>query len=93
MLYAFSYVHLSMLMRNENNLSLRSSLASTTNSSWLSRFGLYAFGFYPQGKAYAVGIFLAGIPEKTVVWTANRDDPPVSSNAILMLNTEGRLVL
>jgi len=28
-------------------------------------------------------IFIAGIPEKTVVWTANRDGPPVSSNATL----------
>ncbi|KAJ0040228.1 hypothetical protein Pint_26606 [Pistacia integerrima] len=79
--------------RKQFNISLGSSLAPTTNSSWLSRSGLYAFGFYPQGKAYAVGIFLAGIPEKTVVWTANRDDPPVSGNASLLLNTEGRLVL
>ncbi|XP_031281152.1 G-type lectin S-receptor-like serine/threonine-protein kinase LECRK3 [Pistacia vera] len=75
------------------NIGLGSSLAPTKNSSWPSRSGLYAFGFYRQRKGYAVGIFLAGIPEKTVVWTANRDDPPVSSNATLLLNSEGRLVL
>ncbi|KAE7998016.1 hypothetical protein FH972_002595 [Carpinus fangiana] len=34
---------------------------------WLSRSGLYAFGFYKQGNGYAVGIFMAGIPKKTVV--------------------------
>ncbi|KAE7998294.1 hypothetical protein FH972_002852 [Carpinus fangiana] len=36
---------------------------------------------------------MAGIPEKTVVWTANRDDPPVSSNATLLFASDGRLVL
>ncbi|KAJ0097804.1 hypothetical protein Patl1_27823 [Pistacia atlantica] len=75
------------------NTSLGSFLAPTKNSSWLSRSGLYAFGFYLQGKGYAVGIFLAGIPEKTVVWTANRDYPPLSSNATLLLNSKGGLVL
>jgi hypothetical protein len=37
------------------------------NSTWLSRSGRYAFGFYKQGNGYAVGIFMARIPEKTVV--------------------------
>ncbi|KAJ0040703.1 hypothetical protein Pint_27178 [Pistacia integerrima] len=68
-------------------------LTARKNSSWLSRSGLYAFGFYPQGKGYAVGIFLTGIPEKTVAWTANQDDPPLSSNDTLLLNSGGRLVL
>ncbi|KAB1223471.1 G-type lectin S-receptor-like serine/threonine-protein kinase RLK1 [Morella rubra] len=60
---------------------------------WLSRSGLYAFGFYKQGNDYAIGIFLAGIPEKTVVWTANRDEPLVSSNATLLFETDGSLLL
>ncbi|GFY91236.1 receptor-like protein kinase 1 [Actinidia rufa] len=64
----------------------------TTNSSWWSPSGLYAFGFYQQDNGYYVGVFLAGIPEKTVVWTANRDDPPVPSNATLAF-TDGMLVL
>ncbi|KAJ0096531.1 hypothetical protein Patl1_27815 [Pistacia atlantica] len=79
--------------QRQSNISQGSSLTPSTNSSWLSRSKLYAFGFYPQGNGYAVGIFLAGIPEKTVVWTANRDDPPVPRNTTLLLNTEGRLVL
>ena len=37
-------------------------LTPTTNSSWPSNSGLYAFGFYKQGNGYAVGVFLAGIP-------------------------------
>jgi hypothetical protein len=77
----------------ESNVSRGSSLTPTTNSTWLSHSGLYAFGFYKRGNGYAVGIFIAGIPEKTVVWTANRDDPPVSSNATLRFASDGRLVL
>ncbi|KAF7129731.1 hypothetical protein RHSIM_Rhsim10G0140400 [Rhododendron simsii] len=80
--------------QRSTNISLSSSLAptGTNSSSWLSRSGLYAFGFYPQGSGYAVGVFAAGLPEKTVVWTAKRDNPPVPSNATLAF-TDGRLVL
>ncbi|GLT53964.1 hypothetical protein SLA2020_271980 [Shorea laevis] len=77
----------------QSNVSRGSSLTPTTNSTWLSQSGLYAFGFYKQGNGYAVGIFIAGIPEKTVVWTANRDDPPISGNATLLFASDGRLVL
>ena len=40
-----------------------------------------------------LGIFLNGIPEKTVVWTANRDEPPSPRTATLQFTTEGRLRL
>ncbi|CAA2986123.1 G-type lectin S-receptor-like serine threonine-kinase LECRK3 [Olea europaea subsp. europaea] len=76
-----------------SNISLVSSLTPSTNSSWLSASGLYAFGFYNVTNGYAVGIFLAGIPEKTVVWTANRDDPVSPSNVVLVLTNDGRLIL
>ncbi|KAK4850823.1 hypothetical protein QYF36_010067 [Acer negundo] len=77
------------------NISRGSSLTPTKTSSWLSSSSLYAFGFYQRGNGgYAVGVFLAGIPEKTVVWTALRDNPPVSANATLLFTAaEGRLVL
>ncbi|XP_059431452.1 G-type lectin S-receptor-like serine/threonine-protein kinase LECRK3 [Corylus avellana] len=77
----------------QSNVSRGSSLTPTTNSTWLSHSGLYAFGFYKQGNDYAVGIFIAGIPEKTVVWTANRDGLPVSNNTTLLFASDGRLVL
>ncbi|KAF5480646.1 hypothetical protein F2P56_001382 [Juglans regia] len=64
-----------------------------TNTSWLSHSGLYAFGFYKQGNGYAVGIFIAGIPQKTVVWTANRDDPPLPADVKLNFTSDGRLIL
>ncbi|KAK1371540.1 Receptor-like serine/threonine-protein kinase [Heracleum sosnowskyi] len=78
-----------------SNISQGSSLTPTGNSSWLSSSGLFAFGFYPQGdNRYGVGIFLAGLPlNKTVVWTANRDDPPVSNDVTLRLTMDGRLIL
>ncbi|KAK2664480.1 hypothetical protein Ddye_003054 [Dipteronia dyeriana] len=81
--------------RRPSNIRPGSSLTPTKNSSWLSSSGLYAFGFYqrPNG-GYAVGVFLAGIPEKTVTWTFRRDDPPVSANATLLFTAaDGRLVL
>ncbi|KAH9717747.1 Receptor-like serine/threonine-protein kinase [Citrus sinensis] len=81
--------------KQHSNISLGSSLSPIGNSSWRSSSGLYAFGFYQQrnGSSYYVGVFLVGIPEKTVVWTANRDNPPVSSDATLVFNSEGRIVL
>uniref|UniRef100_A0A2N9F2N8 Receptor-like serine/threonine-protein kinase n=1 Tax=Fagus sylvatica TaxID=28930 RepID=A0A2N9F2N8_FAGSY len=68
-------------------------LTPTTNSSWLSPSGLYAFGFYKQGNGYVVGVFLIGIPQKTVVWTANRDNPPLPDDVKLNFTSDGRLVL
>ncbi|PRQ49145.1 putative protein kinase RLK-Pelle-SD-2b family [Rosa chinensis] len=61
-------------------------------SSWLSSSGRFAFGFYPQGNGFAVGIRLLNPPNNTVVWTANRDDPPVSSNSTLKLTGDGLLL-
>ncbi|PWA53824.1 bulb-type lectin domain-containing protein [Artemisia annua] len=68
--------------------SLLTPTGATT--SWLSPSGLYAFGFYPQTHGYALGIYIAGIPERTVVWTASRDTLPVSKNATLYFTTDGR---
>jgi hypothetical protein len=79
--------------QNESIVNQGSFLTPTTKSSWLSRSGLYAFGFYQQSNGYAVGVFLAGIPEKTVVWTANRDDPPVLADATLNFTSDGRFIM
>ncbi|KAB2616947.1 G-type lectin S-receptor-like serine/threonine-protein kinase RLK1 [Pyrus ussuriensis x Pyrus communis] len=73
----------------QSNISRGSSLTPTTTSSWLSRSGVYAFGFYKQGNGYALGIFLAGIPQPTIVWTAKRDDPSLSSNVTLDFTSDG----
>ncbi|XP_041003916.1 G-type lectin S-receptor-like serine/threonine-protein kinase LECRK1 [Juglans microcarpa x Juglans regia] len=46
-----------------------------------------------SGNGYAVGIFVAGIRQKTEVWTANRDNPPVPGDVKLHFISNGRLVL
>ncbi|PON72504.1 S-receptor-like serine/threonine-protein kinase [Parasponia andersonii] len=78
--------------QRHSNISRGSSL-TPANSYWLSSSGLYAFGLYKQGNGFSVGIFLAGIRQKTVVWTANRDSSPVTGNVTLLFTSEGQLIL
>ncbi|KAL1325946.1 hypothetical protein HN51_035989 [Arachis hypogaea] len=68
--------------------------SNTTHPSWLSSSGHFAFGFYRHGDGhgYAIGIWLMGGTTNTVVWTTNRDDPPLSSNSTLQLTVEGLLL-
>ena len=78
---------------HSNVIPLGSSLSPIANrTSWLSPSGLFAFGFYPQGNGFAIGIWLVNHPENTTVWTANRDNRPVSSNATLNLTSDGLLL-
>ncbi|XP_062099729.1 G-type lectin S-receptor-like serine/threonine-protein kinase LECRK1 [Humulus lupulus] len=81
--------------QKENKISLGLSLSPNTNNSyWLSNSGKFAFGFYKiQNNGFAVGIWFEQINQKTIVWTANRDSPPLSIDDTLLLNSEGRLVL
>ncbi|XP_058099192.1 G-type lectin S-receptor-like serine/threonine-protein kinase LECRK3 [Magnolia sinica] len=72
------------------NITLESSLSATTQpTSWLSPSRLFGFGFYREGTSFKVGIWLETSPNKTTVWTANRDDPPVSGNSTLVLMNNG----
>ncbi|KAK7347513.1 hypothetical protein VNO80_22045 [Phaseolus coccineus] len=62
------------------------------HSSWVSPSGHFAYGFYPQGSGFAVGIWLisgASPPQKTIVWTANRDSFPLPANSTLNITTTG----
>ncbi|KAM3736037.1 hypothetical protein ACB098_10G132900 [Castanea mollissima] len=79
--------------QGESIVNLGSSLTPTSKSSWQSQSGVYAFGFYQQGNGYAVGVFFAGIPEKTVVWTFNRDEPPALASVTLNFTSDGRLIM
>ncbi|CAJ2630253.1 unnamed protein product [Trifolium pratense] len=61
---------------NDNTIELGSTIVAGTNSSWKSPSGDFAFGFYPLVSThYLVGIWFDKIPQKTLVWSANRDDP------------------
>ncbi|KAF2284369.1 hypothetical protein GH714_021155 [Hevea brasiliensis] len=75
---------------------LGSSLFPISHSTpWLSPSGRFAFGFYQQGTGFgfAVGIWLVGKQNTTVVWTSNRNDPPVSANSTIVLTEDGKLLL
>ncbi|CDP12775.1 unnamed protein product [Coffea canephora] len=77
-----------------NNITLGSKLFPQNTSSWLSPSGTFAFGFYKKADGFAVSIWLqTKTPEPIVTWTANRDDPPIPSDAYLELSREGRLLL
>ncbi|XP_039154660.1 G-type lectin S-receptor-like serine/threonine-protein kinase LECRK3 [Eucalyptus grandis] len=76
------------------SISLNSAIHPITHpTSWTSPSGHFAFGFYQEGGGFKVGIWMVRKSQNTTVWTANRDDPPVSSNAALELTPDGQLVL
>ncbi|XP_042481868.1 G-type lectin S-receptor-like serine/threonine-protein kinase LECRK3 [Macadamia integrifolia] len=80
--------------QRSSNISLGSSLSPSTNSSWLSSSGRFAIGFYPQGNGFAIGIWFAQIPQHTVIWNPLPDDQPyLSSNATLLLTSDGSFIL
>jgi hypothetical protein len=58
------------------NISLGSSLtAASDNLPWTSPSGEFAFGFQQVGDAgYLLAIWFNKIPERTIVWSANRND-------------------
>ncbi|KAK2646992.1 hypothetical protein Ddye_022187 [Dipteronia dyeriana] len=93
LLFAFSLS--SFAQETTNRIELGSSITAGSNSSWQSPSGEFAFGFYPLAN----GHFLAGIwfhkiqiPERTLVWSANRDDPAQFGSTI-NLTLNGQLVL
>ncbi|KAG6673978.1 hypothetical protein I3842_15G019000 [Carya illinoinensis] len=77
------------------NLSRGSSLSPTRNSSLFSQFGKFAFGLSPFGDGFVVGIWYyeLGTSQKTVVWIAYRNDPPISRNTTIGLTNDCRLIV
>uniref|UniRef100_A0A0A0LUY8 non-specific serine/threonine protein kinase n=1 Tax=Cucumis sativus TaxID=3659 RepID=A0A0A0LUY8_CUCSA len=50
--------------------------------------------FNPEGSKFKyLGIWYKNIPQRTIVWVANRDNPFVSSSAKLTFNEEGNVIL
>ena len=86
LLFSFS---ITTAQQRHSNISKTSSLTPTTDSLWFSPSGFFAFGFYHAEGGFAIGIILVGNPQNTIVWTANRDEPPVSSNVSLVFTVHG----
>lgn len=94
-LFLFSYANGRAQPILSQSISRNSSLYPKRNpTSRRSPSGYFASGFYQEGQGFSVAIWLSdGTPDKRVVWTANRDDPPVSANATLVLTDDGKLAL
>ncbi|KAJ8770836.1 hypothetical protein K2173_021751 [Erythroxylum novogranatense] len=81
--------------QSHSNFSLGSyvTASSNDNSSWVSPSGDFAFGFQkidPDG--FLLAIWFNKIPEKTVVWSANRNSL-VRVGSKVQLTADGLLVL
>ncbi|KAJ8759953.1 hypothetical protein K2173_010809 [Erythroxylum novogranatense] len=76
------------------NISLGSYLiASDDNSSWTSPSGDFAFGFWQvTGRGYLLAIWFNKVPERTIVWSANRNNP-VHGGSQVDLTIDGYLIL
>ena len=55
----------------------------------------FGLGFFTSGSSsyLYVGIWYLKIPERTVVWVANRDNPIKGSSGVLWIDAHGNLVL
>ncbi|KAE8706897.1 G-type lectin S-receptor-like serine/threonine-protein kinase RLK1-like [Hibiscus syriacus] len=96
LLFVVVSLHVNVIAQeNEPNIILPGSTlyAGKHPRSWPSPSGHFEFGFYRQGGGYAAGIWLVGRPENTTVWTANRNDPPVSASSTLEFTAQGTLLL
>ncbi|KAM7273755.1 hypothetical protein ACFE04_028419 [Oxalis oulophora] len=81
--------------QTHKNITLGSTLSAHHNddSSWVSPSGDFAFGFQQiENDGFLLAIWFNKISEKTVVWSANRDDL-VQKGSKLDLTTDGQLVL
>ncbi|KAI0507746.1 hypothetical protein KFK09_013874 [Dendrobium nobile] len=56
-------------------------------AAWFSRSRLFAFGFYPVEKEFAVGIWF--VPDNTVIWTADRDSDLLPESSKLNFTEDG----
>ncbi|XP_059432732.1 G-type lectin S-receptor-like serine/threonine-protein kinase LECRK1 [Corylus avellana] len=82
--------------QSSHSITPGSSLFPTTQpSSWISPSKRFAFGFFQlQGTTgFTVGIWLVGNHNTTVVWTAIRDYPAITSDARLDFTKDGLLLL
>ncbi|KAJ6325936.1 hypothetical protein OIU78_013098, partial [Salix suchowensis] len=76
------------------NVSLGSSLtAASGDLPWTSPSGEFAFGFQQVSDAgYLLSIWFNKIPERTIVWSANRNNLAQSGSTV-QLTADGQLVL
>lgn len=82
--------------QTENRIALGSSLlASDNSSSWKSPSGDFAFGFrlLDHQNLFLLAIWFDKIPDKTIVWYANGDNPAPKGSKLKLTNDGGQLTL
>ncbi|KAG5235234.1 G-type lectin S-receptor serine/threonine-protein kinase [Salix suchowensis] len=75
--------------------SLKSNQTIKEGHLLISKGNNFALGFFSPGSSSNryLGIWYYKVPEKTVVWVANRNDPIIGSSGFLFINQHGNLVL
>ncbi|GMI90364.1 hypothetical protein like AT5G24080 [Hibiscus trionum] len=94
-LLLFTLLPFSSTAQSYSNRTLGSSLVAQDDySAWASSpSGDFTFGFQKIGNdGFLLAIWFGKIPEKTIVWSANRNDL-VQKGSKVELTTDGRLVL
>ncbi|XP_021820454.1 G-type lectin S-receptor-like serine/threonine-protein kinase At1g11410 isoform X4 [Prunus avium] len=56
---------------------------------------IFALGFFSPGNSQKryVGVWYNKVPEQTIVWVANRDNPVTDTSGLLAINSHGGLVI
>ncbi|XP_051120890.1 G-type lectin S-receptor-like serine/threonine-protein kinase LECRK3 [Andrographis paniculata] len=83
------------IAQSYTNISLGSSISTNgPDSPWKSPSGEFAFGFLavPGAGGYLLSIWFDKLPDKTVVWSANRDSPAPPGSKIQLFD-DGRFEL
>lgn len=87
---------ISAAAQSSSNISLGSSLTASNDNpaaSWISQSGDFAFGFRQVGdQGFLLAIWFNKIPERTIVWSANRDNL-VQRGSKVELTGDGQLIL
>ncbi|KAK4492415.1 hypothetical protein RD792_003220 [Penstemon davidsonii] len=85
---------ISTIAQTNLNITLGSSIvANRSNSTWLSPSGEFAFGFQQiVPGSYLLAIWFNNIPQRTIVWSANRNNL-AEEGSIIQLFQDGRFEL
>jgi len=96
LLYSLILQSINVVAQTKSTIAIGDSFtAETSNSTWLlSPSGDFAFGFLPiqDTDLFLLSIWYAKIPEKTIVWYANGENPAPTGSKV-ELNAEDGLVL
>ncbi|KAK8589134.1 hypothetical protein V6N13_088003 [Hibiscus sabdariffa] len=81
----------------QGNVTVGQSLSANDKTmAWQSSSGDFAFGFLPipgENHRFLLAVWYAKIPQRTIVWYANRDNPETSRESKVELVASGHLVL